>query len=486
MKAGRSKDNKADKASRKSGLKIGSNGVKNSSKKTKQLDHKARGCSEELLSDKENQHFPLKEPVGLCQEHPSDDTFLTKLREVLEVDLHPGQTLSSSAKIKLQLFPVNEVIRRGLEKDGHNPYLELTLSGRKKISSVLRHIEKKWGSSSIAKGEPMLFPYNRLKNPSDRRRWTINDSDTTAAAVYAAVGNPAIFRLKYGWFSIQEPTPFGISSMLIPRGSGVQSGGTETGGNANLESLCDERVKTEATAEYKATDMGNITSEIVAQEMDNESADPLDNEPKESCSLQPPSMQWVDSLDNISIGGLLSEASLMGKFDSKLFGSNATNQTSHLISDSLDAFIASRISHPPVSTPSAGALHTSIFDADETCHGFALQKLSSPADVQTTSGTKTDYSVANNQGVSSNSLKLPCTDKVNDQDGFSQNPLSEKTQTDSLLSSHLFDGERSLGLTGIKWNDSLGPFDLGMPAKKCIGGDSVSIELLAVEILETR
>jgi hypothetical protein len=41
--------------------------------------------------------------------------------------------------------------------------------------------------------------------------------------------------------------------------------------------------------------------------------------------------------------------------------------------------------------------------------------------------------------------------KVNDQDGFLQNPLSEKTQTDSLLSSHLFDGERSLGLTGIKW-----------------------------------
>jgi hypothetical protein len=55
----------------------------------------------------------------------------------------------------------------------------------------------------------------------------------------------------------------------------VQSGGTETGGNANLESLCDEPDKIEATAEYKATDVGNITSEIVAPKMDNESADPL-------------------------------------------------------------------------------------------------------------------------------------------------------------------------------------------------------------------
>jgi len=84
-----------------------------------------------------------------------------------------------------------------LFQDGHNPYLELTLSGRKKISSVLRHIKKKWGSSSPAKGEPMLFPYNRMKNLSNCKRWTINDSDTTTAAVYAAVGNPAIFRLKY-------------------------------------------------------------------------------------------------------------------------------------------------------------------------------------------------------------------------------------------------------------------------------------------------
>jgi hypothetical protein len=78
---------------------------------------------------------------------------------------------------------------------------------------------------------------------------------------------------RYGWFKIHEPTC--ISSMPIPCESGVQSGGTETGGNANLESLCHERDKIEATAEYKATDVGNITSEIVAQKMDNESADPL-------------------------------------------------------------------------------------------------------------------------------------------------------------------------------------------------------------------
>lgn len=123
-------------------------------------------------------------------------------------------------------------------------------------------------------------------------------------------------------------------------------------------------------------------------------------------------MPWADCLDNISIGGLLSEASFLGKFDSKLFGSNATSQTRHLISDSLDAFITSRNSHPPVSTPSAGPLLTSFFDAGDACNSFDLQNLSSPTDVQTDSGTKAGYSVACCQDASSYLFKLPCTDKV--------------------------------------------------------------------------
>ncbi|KAL5081062.1 hypothetical protein RYX36_009483 [Vicia faba] len=90
-------------------------------------------------------------------------------------------------------------------------------------------------------------------------------------------------------------------------------------------------------------------------------------------------------------------------------------------------------------------------------------------DVQTASASETAYSGAYGQDVSSNLFKLPCADKVNDRVGLSQNPPSQK------LSSRLFDDEISLGLTGINWNDSLGPFNLGMPPKKCIGGDSIGI-----------
>ncbi|CAH1414140.1 unnamed protein product [Lactuca virosa] len=51
-----------------------------------------------------------------------------------------GAALLSSVKLKLQLFPVDETTWRALEMDNHNPHLELTLSTRKKISSVLEHM----------------------------------------------------------------------------------------------------------------------------------------------------------------------------------------------------------------------------------------------------------------------------------------------------------------------------------------------------------
>ena len=113
----------------------------------------------------------------------------------------------------------------------------------------------------------------------------------------------------------------------------------------------------------------------------------------------------------------MSEASLQGKLstlDPKSFDSNAGKQPSgpsQIISDSLDAFIAAQFSHPPVSRLSVDDLRTSILDAEETCHAFPLQKLSSPSvDMQTVGGK--EYSVASIQDVSSNSLKLPNTYKV--------------------------------------------------------------------------
>lgn len=83
-------------------------------------------------------------------------------------------------------------------QDGYNPFLELTLSARKRISSVVRHLNTKWGSSSTVIGQFMLFPYNtKLEQLTSCRRWTSNDSAITAWEVYVDVGSPSIFRLRF-------------------------------------------------------------------------------------------------------------------------------------------------------------------------------------------------------------------------------------------------------------------------------------------------
>ncbi|KAL9250583.1 TSL-kinase interacting protein 1-like protein, partial [Drosera capensis] len=100
-------------------------------------------------------------------------------------------------KMRLQLFPLDEAVRRGLEQDGHSPYLELTLRPSKQISSVLNRIRNKWGGSSIAIGEPILFPYMvSVENLSNSTCWTLNHRGITTGYVYKAVGSPKTFRLR--------------------------------------------------------------------------------------------------------------------------------------------------------------------------------------------------------------------------------------------------------------------------------------------------
>ncbi|KAI3520268.1 hypothetical protein L1887_09579 [Cichorium endivia] len=110
---------------------------------------------------------------------------------------------SKQTKLKLQLFPINKSIRKALETDNHNPHLELTLSFRKKISSVLQHMNRKWGNCSIASGDLTLVPYD-TRNLN--QKWT-RASVVTAGDVYIEVGSPSVFRLRYGWFAGPENSP---------------------------------------------------------------------------------------------------------------------------------------------------------------------------------------------------------------------------------------------------------------------------------------
>lgn len=119
---------------------------------------------------------------------------------------------------------------------------------------------------------------------------------------------------------------------------------------------------------------------------------------------------WADNLSNISVGGLLSEASLLEKFsksDTKAIWSNADLQSTQIVSDSLDAFISAQncSQGPRLSTHDS---HSSILDAEETCHAFAFQKFSSSGMVKGLGGSSGGCS----QDAGSKSFIFPKTGEV--------------------------------------------------------------------------
>lgn len=66
------------------------------------------------------------------------------------------------------------------------------------MSSVLEHLNRKWGNSNIASGELVLFPYcAHQEDLATYQRWTTQDT-VAVADVFLSVNSPSIFRLRYG------------------------------------------------------------------------------------------------------------------------------------------------------------------------------------------------------------------------------------------------------------------------------------------------
>ncbi|XP_057972298.1 TSL-kinase interacting protein 1 [Malania oleifera] len=454
------------------------NGVQKFTKRTNVLDPKVIGHNSNILVEKDNNSRTSKTAQKLSQQFPDKAAHLMETtKNVTMLKLGSGNTLDPSVKIKMQLFPIDENTRIGLEKDGHNPYLELTLRPRKKISSVLKHLNSKWGSSSIALGALTLFPYNTSPEcPVSCRTWTLDDNVSSAGDVYAAIGNPAIFRLRYGWFSKFEPKASHIPLPSTSFEAFSHHKGTQEGCGADTETKSDRKKQEEVAGEdIRPLDKSTATNVLMAGQMSSDMQLGLkDDEGRTENGLSLTSALWADSLTNISIGGLLSEASLQGKFnncDPKLTQSNSSLQTAQIISDSFDAFVAGqKNTHSQGLRPSSRAQNLSILDAEETCHAFPFQKFSSSGKDALPS-CQTD---AGDQDTSSKSFKFPNVAEVNGQSRLVQDNSCQESKPDMLSCSRLYNDESSLGLTGINWNDSLGPFDLGLSSRRIINGDSVS------------
>lgn len=410
--------------------------------------------------------------------------------------------LQSCMKLKLQLFPVDEGTRRALEMDNHNPYLELTLSNRKKMSSVLEHLNRKWGSSSVATGELVLFPYHvQMENLVQSLRWT-KDTTQSAADVHKLIGSPPVFRLRYGWFpnaelgTSQEPLSYIIPFMqntninitkeknadILASSHGklvqfskeplasnprmtVTSSSIKLSGESNLQASIGLNTYTsdhDGTLPLHRRENGDATTA--------EQTDMHDMQGSKASALS--AGDWEDSFTNISVGDLLFDApddEETDCIDSALPGSSHFLQQMPLSCDSFDAAIAAHIYKHQSKADSQMALPpqtSSIWNAEDTCDAFAFKKYVSFSDkVQRSSS---NVGPENSQRIAQSSslvLDAGIKDLPGIMESFTGEPAHEdpvdECQSDAQA---LDDSAKDLnGISDIYWTDSLGPLELDAP-----------------------
>ncbi|WCJ34493.1 TSL-kinase interacting protein 1 [Euphorbia peplus] len=427
----------------------------------------------------------------------------------------------ANMKLKLQLFPIDDGTRRALETDNHNPHLELTLSTKKKISSVLEHLNRKWGSSSIASGELMLFPYSaQRENLAGYQRWT-QDSIVCAADVFSTIGSPSVFRLRYGWFSNNEIAPV---TFQAPPESSLSPNIDSTGMENERRKLVDSSPvsgpstgdQSEKHVDFSTAIGSNFveTSHPAASKSCHEkrSDDQIDikqssdaDHLKVSNATALSAGEWADSLTNISIGDLLSEVPNDIIPD---VTESAPAQIDHCLQqipfscDSFDAAIAAHMSKHQnkmvFQSTMTSQTSSSIWDAEETCDAFSFQKshaqhqqiptstpVSSPVTYKETNSTITfsfQKNHAQHQQIStSTAIDSPLICKGTNStisSTFTGRLHSTEEPVDYLADENRFDtpspdlqvAENSpkdfTALSDIYWPESLGPLDLDMPTTK--------------------
>ncbi|KAK8914113.1 TSL-kinase interacting protein 1 [Platanthera zijinensis] len=182
-------------------------GTKVKSKAIKALTSRQSGKSVQKVSKKRrkatgNLHLP-----STLKLHPKSPAMTSSIQNSCQKILTPVRVQCSHQiqKFQLQLFPIDESTRKFMEEENHCPYLELTITTKKKIASVIKHLNIKWGHSRTASEELILFPYNaRVESLENSKKWSLKDSYITAAEVHAAIGKPAVFRLRFFFSQINQ------------------------------------------------------------------------------------------------------------------------------------------------------------------------------------------------------------------------------------------------------------------------------------------
>ncbi|KAG0465463.1 hypothetical protein HPP92_019627 [Vanilla planifolia] len=375
------------------------------------------------------------------------------------------QSPSHYQKLHLQLFPIDDATRKFLEEENHCPYLELTITSRKKISSVIKHLQIKWANSTSASQELMLFPYNaRLENLATFRRWTSRDSDTTAADVHEAIGKPTVFRLRYGWFSILEPKicSFPMESCCFP---------TELTSKENTENDADDHK--EQLSSGLSQKCGLVRTSLSLKESFGTIAS--NNSTQTECNQRSDDakLSWVDCVSNISFGALFSEveAAEAAKHGSQPPSQNNSNLQQFPIScDSFDAAIAAHIATYRPKSETIPVAQPSILDSEETCNPFSFRNLISS---NKNSLVHSEVAPATSLGctmlspimeLAQNDGCVPPNTEIDSNKGVDK----QEMQADAKAPNE--DNNMFQGLD-MHWPPSAGPWQF-MPSPKQINGDS--------------
>ncbi|XVE96628.1 hypothetical protein REPUB_Repub02eG0239100 [Reevesia pubescens] len=464
----------------------------------KEVEHEQDTPGHKILDPVENNHLPLPS----FSQNP-----------FTESNIH------AAGKLKLQLFPIDDSTRRALEMDKHNPHLELTLSTRKKISSVLEHLNRKWGNSSVASGELMLFPYGVQKeNLRGHQRWT-QASIVSAADVFAMVGSPQVFRLRYGWFSDIEVASLtwqasvsssyspSVHNMNVESRKGcvmeeVQASVSSTSDQSRkLDDPCQNQPilqKENHALEPSLIDFPDEINRYLTTGVKDNLGDShipernASSDRSETCNVaimrrledaddqrvnNSTAGEWADSLTDISVGDLLAEVPHDLDdicVDHPVAESLQCLQQTPFSCDSFDAAIAAHLSRHlnKMEVPSLASHASSIWDAEETCDAFSFPKNPVPcADFPRSSGAASPAACkqiarSNSDGYGTLTKLLP--QESPDPEEPMENSACEDHVDECPPGSHIMDTtEKDFnGLTDIYWPDSLGPLDLDVPSCK--------------------
>jgi len=174
-----------------------------------------------------------------------------------------------------------------------------------------------------------------------------------------------------------------------------------------------------------------------------------------------------------SIGGLLSEASILG--EGRISDCNKTWETRRaikqpplpLISDSLDAFLVNQTDNrrAPCPAPLPESSHSSILDAEDTCHAFSFRKRTTiTPKVHDQVKCFSSYAACLFYFITKHFRYCYCQKfrtcnswlwdmKIWQVSGEveKEKQIDESNPAKPLLGSSVFNQDSSLGLSGIKW-----------------------------------